>query len=80
MTPIWKNHSLFHIFTLKTFSIGSYQGLTKFISKLEGQKTIYWSQSLVKPPKPKPPLQNQPCIELPSIVFFFFCLKPFHFD
>jgi hypothetical protein len=41
MTPIWKNHSLFHIFTLKIFSIGSYQGLTKFISKLEGQKTIY---------------------------------------
>ena len=70
MTPIWKNHSLFYMFTLKTFSIGSYQGLIKFISKLKGQKTTYWSHSLAKPLKPKPPLQNQPYIELSSIVFF----------
>jgi hypothetical protein len=70
------------VFTLKTFSIDSYQGLVVFLLKSEDQETAPWSSSLAKPlksPKPKPSLQNQPSTEL-SIVFFFFCPKPFHSD
>jgi hypothetical protein len=60
------------MFTLKTFSIGLYQELIVFLSKSKGQKIVCWFTSLAKPP-----LQNQPSLELLAIVF---CPKPFYSD
>jgi hypothetical protein len=68
------------VFTIKTFSINSYQGLVVFLSQNQKEKKkTNWSLSLAKPLKflkPKPPLQNQPSTELQAVVFF--CPKPFH--
>jgi len=78
--PVGKTTYFFHVFTLKNFSIDSYQRLTAFLLKSKGQKTVPWSSSLAKPLKslkPKPSLQNQPSIKLLTVVF---CPNPFHFN
>jgi hypothetical protein len=49
---ISQNHNLFHVFTLQTLSIGSYQRLATFLSRSKRLETRSLVSKFGKPPKP----------------------------